>query len=129
MRMEIRYPPELLPDEQPREWDARLRAWRMDEKGCLLGERGWNCQRCGGRAEQLDEGIVTRGDMRGLSLKQRRLAFASCNLFLLCADCNVNHAHDREGAWARACARYGEDAVREWYGSLGLRAPRGEWLP
>jgi hypothetical protein len=129
MRMEIRYPPEPLPDEQPREWDTRLRAWRMEEKRRLLAERGWNCQRCGARATQLDEGIVTRGDMRGFSLEQKRLAFASCNLFLLCADCNVNQAHDREGAWAKACAWYGEDAVRAWYFQLHLKAPRKEFLP
>jgi len=78
-------------------------------------------------AVDLDECLVTRGDMRGLDLEQRRLAFASCNLALLCARHNREEAHDRDGAWARACERYGEDAVRKWYAGLGLKAPRKDW--
>lgn len=106
-----------------------MNPWRNEEKRRLLAERGWACERCGGAAEHLDEGIVPRGDMRGFDLEQRQIAFASCNLFLLCARCNVEEAHDREGAFRRACGRYGEEAVREWYGSLKLKVPRKEWLP
>ena len=67
--------------------------------------------------------------MRGLDLDRRRLAFATCNMELACPACNREAAHDRDGAWERACARFGEGAMREWYGGLALKAPRKEWLP
>jgi len=125
---EGRYPPEPLDSETRQEYHAReLNGWRMDEKRRLLKERGWTCERCGLRAEHLDECLVTRGDARGLPIEKYRRIFTSCNLALLCADCNVNQAHDRDGAWARACERYGEDAVRKWYAGLGLKAPRKDW--
>jgi hypothetical protein len=102
----------------------------MGEKLALLAERGWTCQRegCGAQAQDLDEAILTRGDMRGFSWEQRRLAFCSINLELVCARHNREEAQDREGAWARACERYGEEKMRAWYRSMGLRAPRREWL-
>ena len=118
MRTEIRYP------------EGNLIIWRSAEKGRLFSERGHTCERCGLQiATDLDEGIVPRCDMRGFSVEQRRLAFASCNLFLLCARCNREEAHQREWAFGQACRRYGEQAVREWYGSLGLRAPDLRFVP
>jgi ribosomal protein L37AE/L43A len=126
----IEYPPEPLPGESRAEWDRRVAPWRMEMKRKLLARRGWRCERCGqqGGVLDLDEALVTRGDMRGLSLEQRRLSFGEVNLAIVCADCNRTR-HDREGAWARACGRYGEDVVRAWYASLRLRAPRAEWMP
>jgi len=125
---EIRYPPEPEDGQSRVEWEkVHLNPWRNEMKRRLLAERGTACERCGQPAWDLDEGIVPRADMRGFSLEQRRLAFGEVNLFLLCGRCNRESAHDRDGAWARACARYGEKAVREWYAGLGLRAPRREW--
>jgi hypothetical protein len=66
--------------------------------------------------------------MKGFSLDRRRLAFGEPNLSIACARCNRESAHDRDGAWVRACARYGEEAMRDWYWSLDLKAPRKEWL-
>lgn len=114
MPNKIEYPPSM----------SSLNKWRMEVKRRLFVERGWMCERdCGHRAEHLDEGIVTRGDMRGFSDEQKLIAFATCNLFLVCAECNMNY-HDRAGAWKRACNRYGEMEVINWYKSLNLRAPR-----
>ena len=127
----IRYPPEPLDGETRKEYHRRvLDAWRMEEKRLLLRERGWTCERegCQARVEHLDEAIVTRRDAMGLPLWKYRLIFASCGLALLCADCNVNQAHDRDGAWARACRRYGREAVVGWYASLQLKAPRADWI-
>ena len=129
MKTEIRFPPKPLEDEPAHEWEYRLRRWRMEEKRRLFAERGPMCERgCGARAEDLDESILTRGDMRGLSIWQRRLAFCNINLELACAKCNRESAQDREGAFARACKRDGERNVRDWYFSLGLKAPRHDWL-
>lgn len=128
----IRTPPLPRKGESRKAWEARvLRPWRMEIKRALLVQRGWRCERCGSGVPpfDLDEGIIPRADMRGLDLEQRRMAFAEVNLFVICANCNRYEAHDRDGSFARACARYGEDAVREWYASLGLRAPRVDWLP
>jgi hypothetical protein len=127
--MVIRYPPHPFAGETREQWERRaLRPWRMAEKARLLAERGPMCERCGERAQDLDECCVTRGDMRGLNLGKRRLAFASCNLALLCARCNRESAHDRDGAWERNCGIYGKERMQEWYESLGLRAPRRAWL-
>jgi hypothetical protein len=124
-------PPVPEPGESREDWERRaLRPWRLEMKRKLLLERGPMCERgCGRRAQDLDEAVVPRCDMGGLSLDQRRLAFCEVNLALLCAECNRNEAHDREGAWARACQRHGEAAVRAWYAGLGLKAPRREWMP
>ena len=127
---EIRYPPEPEPGETRIKWERRaLNPWRQQEKARLLRERGRTCERdgCMMPAVDLDEAILPRCDLRGLSLEQRRLAFASCNLALLCARHNREEAHDRDGAWRRACTRYGEDAVKNWYAGLGLKAPRKDW--
>lgn len=104
--------------------------WRMDMKLKLFTKRGWRCERpgCPNRAEHLDEGIVTKGDMRGFSSWQKALAFCECNLFLLCADCNVNKAHMREWAFGQSCERYGEERVRAWYRALNLKAPKRGFL-
>ncbi len=128
----ILYPPEPNEEDTRESWERRaLRPWRMEVKHQLLTQRGFKCARegCPNRAQDLDEAILTRQEMRGLSLAQRRLAFASCNLELVCADHNRNGAQDREGAWARACARYGERTMRRWYAGIGLKAPRAEWMP
>jgi hypothetical protein len=123
MRMEIRYPPEGCTEQE-------LRAWRMDEKRRLLAERGWNCQRCGARAAtDLDEGIVPKSSMRGLSLEQKRIAFGSPNLFLLCSRCNREEAHQQEWAFGQSCYRYGEDTVRDWYASIGFKTPEQRFMP
>ena len=125
----IRYPPEPLDGETRTQYHMRaLNFWRMEEKRRLVYERGWACERCGAKMEHLDECLVTRGNARGFPLWKYRLVFASCNLALLCADCNVNQAHDRDGAWARACQRYGRAAVVGWYASLQLKAPRADWI-
>lgn len=116
--MKIRYP------------TGNIFSWRIEEKRRLFTERGHTCERCGLQmATDLDEGIVTRGNMRGFSQDQKRLAFASCNLFLLCADCNRNQAHQREWAFGQSCRRYGENKIREWYASLGLKAPELRFMP
>ena len=128
--MKIRYPPPALKGQSRQEWEhIALRGWRMEEKRRLIAERGWRCERCGAAATDLDEGILPRCDMRGLSLEQRRLAFCSINCFLLCARCNREEAHQRGWAFGQACQRYGEQRVREWYGSLGLRAPDLRFMP
>jgi len=121
----IEYPPEPLSGETRIEWERRaLNPWRMEMKRKLFARRGPTCERCGERrAIDLDEGIVPRCDMRGLSVKQRRIAFGSCNLFLLCEKCNRESAHDREAAFRRACGRFGEREVRAWYAGIGLKAP------
>lgn len=127
----MRCPPGPLDGEAREEWERRaLRPWRMEIKRSLLAERGWWCERCGDLSQvlDLDEGVVPRCDMGGLSLEKRARAFAEVNLFLLCPDCNREQAHDRDGAFRRACERYGEEMVRAWYQSLGLKAPRREWL-
>jgi hypothetical protein len=128
----IRIPPPPREGESRQQWETwALRPWRMDVKMALLAQRGWKCERCGStvRPFDLDEGIVPRCDMGGLSLDQRRMAFAEVNLFIVCARCNRYEAHDRDGAFRRACTRYGESVVRSWYASLGLKAPRADWLP
>ena len=128
---EIRYPPEPEPGETRIEWERReLNPWRQREKARLLRERGRTCERdgCVMPAVDLDECLVTRGNMRGLSLEQRRLAFASCNLALLCARHNREEAHDRDGAWERAVARYGREKVVAWYRGIGLKIPRSDWM-
>ena len=128
---EIRYPPEPLEGETRQEYyDRVLRPWRMDEKRKLLRERGPMCARpgCLNRSQDLDESILTRQEMRGLPLWKYRLAFCNVNLELACARHNRESAQDREGAWERACARYTEKSVREWYAGLELRAPRKGWL-
>jgi len=83
------------------------------------------CERegCDRVAEDLDEPIITRGDMRGLSLQQRRLAFSTANMEIACSICNRESAHDREAAFRRACERFGEREVRAWYAGIGLKAP------
>lgn len=65
----------------------------------------------------------------GTGIIRLQYAFASCNLFLLCARCNREEAHQREWAFRTACDRYGEGAVRAWYASLELRASRYEFMP
>ena len=124
--MQIRYPPGPLEGESRLEWERRaLNPWRMEEKARLWTERGSLCERCEIRlATDLDEGIIPRCDMRGFSLVQRQIAFASCNLFLLCAQCNREEAHQREWAIVTSAQRYGAEAVLEWYASLELKAPR-----
>lgn len=67
--------------------------------------------------------------MRGFSLEQRRIAFATCNLELVCARHNVEEAQDRDGAWLRMCQRYGREVMESWYTSLELKAPRHDWMP
>ena len=131
MRIDIRYPPPAREGETRIDWERRaLRPWRMDEKQRLFRERGTICERCRMQpAQDLDEGCVPRCDMRGFSLEQRRIAFSSANLFLLCVDCNRNQAHQREWAFEQSCSRYGEQAVREWYGSLDLKAPDRRFMP
>ena len=102
----------------------------MAEKERLLRERGTICERCRMQpATDLDEGIIPRCDQRGLSLEQRRIAFASCGLFLLCAKCNREEAHQREWAFGQACQRYGEQEVRAWYASLQLKVPDLRFMP
>jgi len=102
----------------------------MEMKRKLLLRRGPMCERCGQRrAVDLDEGIVPRCDQRGLAVAQRRLAFGSCNLFLLCESCNRESAHDREGAFRLACERFGEREVRNWYAGIGLKAPDRRFMP
>ena len=130
MKQWVRFPPPPREGETRLQWERRaLNPWRQEEKGRLVRERGYACERCGDdRAIDLDEGIVPRCDMGGLSLEQRRLAFGSPNLFLLCAHCNREEAHQREWAFEQACKRYGEQAVREWYFQLNLKVPRREWL-
>ena len=109
---------------------GNITAWRIKEKGRLFVERGYTCERCGlNIATDLDEGIVPRCDMRGFSKGQRQKAFASCNLFLLCARCNREEAHQREWAFEQSCKRYGEDKVRQWYSSLELKAPDWRFMP
>ena len=129
--MKIRYPPEPAEGQSRQEWERwLLNPWRQEEKGRLMRERGYACERCGDdRAIDLDEGIIPRCDMRGFSLEQRRIAFASCGLFLLCAHCNREEAHQREWAFEQACQRYGEQAVREWYSQLNLKAPDLRFIP
>jgi hypothetical protein len=127
----FRFPPEPEDGQTRIEWEWNLlNPWRNEIKRRLLAERGWRCERCGSRQLplDLDEAIVPRADMRGLSLDRRRLAFGEPNLSIACAECNRESAHDRDGAWERACARYGEEAMRDWYRSLNLKAPRKEWL-
>lgn len=125
----VYYPPE--PDGMDRKaWERDvLRPWRMEVKEQLFLERGCMCERCGGAASDLDEGCVTRGDMRGLSAEQKRIAFASVNLFILCAECNRYRAHQRDWAFWQASKRYGENVVRDWYLSIGLKVPRVDFLP
>ena len=127
----VRFPPPPRAGETRLQYERRaLNRWRMAEKERLLRERGTICERCKARTvSDLDEGICTRGDMRGLSLEQRQLAFCNINLFLLCRICNRERAHQREWAFEQSCSRYGEQAVREWYGSLGLRAPDLRFVP
>lgn len=129
--MEIRYPPAALPGESRVEWERRaLNPWRQQEKRRLMLERGYICERCGQQAAiDLDESLIPRCDMGGFDLDQRRIAFSSPNLTLACMDCNREQAHDRDAAWKRAVARYGEDTVRAWYFQLHLKAPRIDWLP
>lgn len=132
MRTEIRYPPEPGPNESRLEYHRRvLNAWRMQEKAILLLERGNICERegCSSPVSDLDEGVLPRSSMLGLPLWKRRLAFASCGLFLLCAKCNREEAHQIEWAFNRACDRYGEQRVREWYFSLELKAPYHQFMP
>lgn len=127
--MEIEYPLPPLKNETRLEWERRcLYPWRMKIKQDLFRLNGL-CERCGAPAIDLDEGIVPRSAMRGFPLQTRRLAFASCNLFLLCARCNREEAHQETWAFARACSKYGEDAVRQWYASLNLKVPRYEFMP
>ena len=112
------------------EWERRdLNPWRQEEKRLLLEERGGTCARdgCMAQAIDLDEPLVTRGDMGGLSLEQRRLAFSSVNMELACRICNREKAHDRDGAWERACKRYGRGTVVEWYLGIGLKITRKDW--
>jgi len=123
---EIEFPPPALEGESRINWERRaLNPWRNQMKAWLFVERGPMCERegCHNRATQLDEAIVPRCDMRGFSPDQRRIAFGEINLALLCADCNCNQAHDRTGAFERACQRYGRETVTDWYHSLNLRAP------
>jgi len=128
----LHYPPEPWPGESRIDWEQRaLNPWRNEIKRHLLAERGWACERegCERPAEHLDEAIIPRCDMRGLSVEQRWLAFCEVNLAVLCAECNTASAHDRDGAWDRACSRYGEQTMKTWYASLGLKAPRKDWVP
>lgn len=136
--MKIRYPPSVLSGESRAAWEKRaLRPWRMEIKIKLLNERGWKCERCSKKFTpsditstiHLDETIIPRCDMRGLSVQKRRLAFCEINLTLSCQNCNCNHGHDRRGAFKRACQLYGESIVRDWYDSLGLKAPIYEFMP
>ena len=130
MRTEIRYPPEPYENETRIEWERRaLRPWRMEEKRRMFLERGSNCERCWTMAQDLDEGILPRSSMRGLPLWKRRLAFGTCNLFLLCTRCNREEAHQVEWAFWQSCQRYGEQRVRAWYASLELRAPDFRFMP
>lgn len=128
---EIRYPPEPEPGETRQEYyDRVVRAWRMKEKRKLLRERGRTCERegCMMPATQLDECLMTRRDAMGLPVEKYRKVFASCNLAVLCRKCNTERAHDRDGAWERAVARYGRERVVKWYQGLQLKAPRTGWL-
>ena len=131
MKQWVRFPPPPREGETRLEWERRaLNPWRQEEKQRLYRERGTICARCkSAQAIDLDEGIIPRSSMRGFSLEQRRLAFCSINCFLLCAKCNREEAHQREWAFGQACSRYGEQAVREWYGSLNLRAPDLRFMP
>lgn len=127
--MKIRYPPEPFEGESRASWEGKLRRWRMQEKRRLFVERGSLCERgCGNVATDLDEAVITRGDMRGFSLAQKRIAFASCNLELACMSCNRESAHDRDGAWERACTKYGRENIVAWYQSLALKSPRLDWM-
>jgi len=129
--MGLEYPPHPNPTDTRETWERReLRPWRMEQKRRLMLVRGGLCERgCGRVAQDLDEGIIPRSSMMGLSLEKRRLAFASCNLFLLCARCNREEAHQVEWAFEQACNRYGEKTIREWYASIGLKAPRHQFMP
>ena len=120
---EIEYPPTAILGESRQDWERRaLNPWRMEMKRKLLVTRGNLCERgCGRMATDLDEPIVPRADMRGLSLEQRRLAFSTANMELACSRCNRESPHDRAGAWERACKRFGLDTMIDWYASLGLR--------
>jgi len=128
---ELRMPPPPLEEEDWKSWYRRACApWRNEIKLELWRQRP-ACERdgCQRSSCDLDEGVVTKGDMRGFSVEQRRIAFAECNLFMLCQTCNRERAHQRDRAFEKSCDRYGEDVVRGWYDSLQLRAPRIEWLP
>ena len=131
MKQWVRFPPPPREGETRIEYERRaLNRWRMAEKERLLRERGTICERCRMQpATDLDEGIIPRCDQRGLSLEQRRIAFASCGLFLLCAKCNREEAHQREWAFEQACQRYGEQKVRAWYASLQLKVPDLRFMP
>ena len=128
---DIRYPPEPEDGMTRVEWERELlNPWRQCEKARLAAERKTTiCERCGQRPFiDLDESVIPRCDMGGFSLEQRRIAFGSPNLTLACMRCNREEAHDREGAWDRACERYGRERVVAWYVSLGLKAPRADWM-
>ena len=117
--MQIRYP------------TGNITAWRMREKARLIDERGWTCERpgCNNRIEDLDEAIVTRKNMMGLSLEQKRIAYCTINLELVCARHNREGAQDREGAWQRAVERYGLETCQQWYASIGFKSPEKRFMP
>ena len=121
----VDYPPPPEPGMTRTEWERQLlNPWRQQLKRKLFMRRGPMCERgCGRRAVDLDEPIIPRADMRGLDLDRRRLAFGSVNAELACAQCNRESAHNREAAWGRAVARFGLEAMREWYNGIGLKAP------
>lgn len=128
MNYEIRYPPEPEPGMSKADWlNKVLRPWRQEEKRRLIAEWGLACARCGAVGVDLDEAIITRAQMRGMPVWKMRLAYASCNLELVCAECNRNRAQDRDGAWQRACRRYGRTAVENWYEGVMFKSRRSHY--
>lgn len=120
----IQFPPEIEPDMTRLDWERQLlNPWRARMKRLVAARQGGLCARCGQPGIDLDEPIIPRCDMRGLSLEQRRLAFGSCNMEYACIACNRESAHDRLAAWERAVALFGLDAMRAWYMGIGLKAP------
>lgn len=84
---------------------------------------------CGSGANDLHEGIVWRGEAQGFDKRTRKKVFAECNSFALCRDCHLSPP-PREWFFERACNRYGEDVVRDWYASFGWKVPpRPEFMP
>ena len=91
--------------------------WRTDVLIPFIMEReGHICwvEGCYQNADDVHEGIITRGDVQGLKLPYRVLAHSPVNCIALCK-AHHKYAPEREVVYHWMCETYGKELVDWWF--------------
>ena len=111
-----------LPDPARVSWSENIFKWRAALKYWLWSEREGRSDLSGeilNHSCHMHEGILTRGDLRGV--RWQYLIFHPYNCFLLKPEEHIPEPPSREWAVLKSCSRYGEKNVVEWFNNLPFK--------